>query len=157
MSVKYVIVRTAGTSATIPNILRGKRVKLQSQNTTATSPLVRTDRKPVTIQDSLPRKPRCSLMPSTNVITQLAEGLRLLRSLSTHSGGESFCPAERPLTLGDAHKKLLVRETMIQRQCPECSSELVLARRPDNRHGPRIVAGPCQVHPHRARIGSSGL
>src|SRR5207237_1464335 len=73
---------------------------------------------------------------------------------------------------------------MIQRQCPECSSELVLARRPDNRHGPRIVAGPstywrcllalqhlrtrvhrrtdsrkqtCQVHPHRARIGSSGL
>ena len=31
---------------------------------------------------------------------------------------------------------------MIQRQCPECSNELVLARRPDNRYGPRIVAGP---------------
>src|SRR5437016_12900975 len=73
MSATYGIVRMAGTSATIPNLLRGKRVKLQSQNTSATSPLVRTDRKPVTIQDSLPRKPRCSLMLSTNVITQLAE------------------------------------------------------------------------------------
>src|SRR2546427_12966529 len=42
----------------------------------------------------------------------------------------------------DFFRSLLVRDTMIQRQCPECSSELVLARRPDNRHGPRIVAGP---------------
>jgi DNA-directed RNA polymerase subunit RPC12/RpoP len=31
---------------------------------------------------------------------------------------------------------------MIQRQCPECSSELVLARRPDNQYGPEIVLRP---------------
>jgi DNA-directed RNA polymerase subunit RPC12/RpoP len=31
---------------------------------------------------------------------------------------------------------------MTQRQCPECNSELVLARRPDNQHGPGMVAGP---------------
>jgi DNA-directed RNA polymerase subunit RPC12/RpoP len=30
---------------------------------------------------------------------------------------------------------------MIQRQCPECSSELVLARRPDSQAGQQIVAG----------------
>jgi DNA-directed RNA polymerase subunit RPC12/RpoP len=28
---------------------------------------------------------------------------------------------------------------MIERQCPECGSELVLARRPDNQHGIGIV------------------
>ena len=31
---------------------------------------------------------------------------------------------------------------MIQRQCPECDGELVLARRPDNQHGPGIEARP---------------
>jgi DNA-directed RNA polymerase subunit RPC12/RpoP len=31
---------------------------------------------------------------------------------------------------------------MTQRQCPECNSELVLARRTDNHHGQVLVAGP---------------
>jgi ribosomal protein S27AE len=31
-------------------------------------------------------------------------------------------------------------ETMPQRQCPECGSELMLARRPDNQHRVGIVA-----------------
>ena len=31
---------------------------------------------------------------------------------------------------------------MIQRECPECGSKLMLARRPDNQHGPEIVAVP---------------
>lgn len=31
---------------------------------------------------------------------------------------------------------------MIQRQCPECSNELVQARRPENQYGPGIVAMP---------------
>ena len=31
---------------------------------------------------------------------------------------------------------------MIQRQCPECDGELVLARRPDNQHGSGIESRP---------------
>ena len=49
-------------------------------------------------------------------------------------GGEPFCPAERPLTRGSAHNQ--DAETMIQRQCPECGSELMLTRRADNQDSP---------------------
>jgi DNA-directed RNA polymerase subunit RPC12/RpoP len=31
---------------------------------------------------------------------------------------------------------------MIQRQCSECGSELILGRRPDNQHGSAIKAHP---------------
>jgi DNA-directed RNA polymerase subunit RPC12/RpoP len=31
---------------------------------------------------------------------------------------------------------------MIQRHCPECGSELVLARHPDSQNGPGIVRTP---------------
>jgi ribosomal protein S27AE len=64
-----------------------------------------------------------------------------------------------------------LQRTMIQRQCPECGGELVLARRPDNQQGPGIVAGPStywrcgicgrgftaeQVRDKRARFTSNG-
>ncbi len=35
-----------------------------------------------------------------------------------------------------------MHEPMIQRNCPECSSELVRARLPDYQHLPGSVAGP---------------
>ena len=33
-------------------------------------------------------------------------------------------------------------KAMIPRECPECGSELMLARRPDNQHAPGIVGVP---------------
>jgi len=41
-----------------------------------------------------------------------------------------------------AEVSLRAGRVMTQRQCPECNSELVLARRPDNQHGAGMVAGP---------------
>src|SRR5512133_2829685 len=65
------IVRAAGESAITLYLPVQRPAELPSRNTSATSHLVKPERKPAIIQILLPRKPRCLLLLNTSAITRL--------------------------------------------------------------------------------------